>query len=463
MSLTDKLIKYSKSDIIPMHMPGHKRRSFNDNLPYSLDITEIDGFDNLHNRKGIIKELTDRMAALRSAKEAFLLTGGSTLGILAGVYALTSPGDKALIARNCHKSVYHACEIRGIETVYIYPEEDEYGIFDSVSPDEIEKALCAEPGISLVIITSPTYEGIISNIAEISDTVRKHGARLLVDAAHGAHLGYSDKFPADALSQGADISVESLHKTLPALTQTAAMYISDRVNPADIEYALDIFETSSPSYILMASADVCVGLIEKEASYLFDEYSDSLERFTKSTEDLKYLKPLKFKNCYGHDKGKIIIPCKNTEMSGAQLSETLRKRYGIETEMSAPLYVICMTGLADTDISLGKLSDALHKIEETISESENVSFTVKYPKVKAAVSISGAIHSAGEYIPFENAQGRVSRQYIMAYPPGIPAAVPGEIITKEVIEYINLLKSRNCAVEIPGEYGNDKISVIKDN
>ena len=308
MSLFDKLLEYSVRDILPMHMPGHKRRAVDGVLPYGIDITEIEGFDNLHNRQGVLKDLADRCAVLRGAGCAFPLVGGSTLGILSAVYSLTKPGDTVIIARGCHKAVYHACEIRNLNVKYFFPETDKNGFFLSVTPQSVKKALEENPDASLVIITSPTYEGVISDIKEICNIVHGHGAQLFVDSAHGAHLGYYDGFPEDSLSLGADVCVESLHKTLPSLTQTAVLFVKEKALYSEIENALDIFETSSPSYVLLASIDRCVSLIESKRDELFSDYQKALDGFYKAVKGMKNLEIITcdtVTGCFDYDKGKI--------------------------------------------------------------------------------------------------------------------------------------------------------------
>ncbi|MBR6702426.1 MAG: aminotransferase class I/II-fold pyridoxal phosphate-dependent enzyme, partial [Clostridia bacterium] len=176
MSLLEKLVKLRDGGSLPMHMPGHKRRGGGGELPFSLDITEIDGFDDLHHRTGILRELSQRAAKLRNAEYAFPLVNGSTAGILAGLYALTDPGDTVIIPRNCHKSVYHACEIRNLNVKYIFPALSDDGIFLPVSAAEIETALGEYPRVKAVVITSPSYEGVISDIEKIAGTVHSHGA-----------------------------------------------------------------------------------------------------------------------------------------------------------------------------------------------------------------------------------------------------------------------------------------------
>lgn len=443
MSLYDELIKLNKADMVPMHMPGHKRQAaFAGALPYGMDITEIEGFDNLHNREGILKDLADRLAKLKNAPYAIPLVGGSTVGILSAVKAMTNKGDRIIMARGCHKSVYHAAEICGLDTSYIHPETDKNnGFFLSVSRDDIEKAFAQTPDAKLVIITSPTYEGVISDIKAIADIAHSHGAKLLVDGAHGAHLGYSGLFPADALSQGADAVVESLHKTLPAMTQTAALYLGGAVSPKAFEKAVGIFETSSPSYVLMASIDRCVSLLEEKAEKLFEDYSKKLDDFYKETEKLENIEVIHF-----DDKGKIIISLSGTDKSGPEVAESLRNRFHIEPEMISKSYIICMTSICDTWENFNRLAEALIAIDKETNASENNKNTVKYPTVKKEYNLCDVSAHDGEYIPLENTEGRVSLSYLWAYPPGIPIVAPGEVISKEVIASIKALES--CSVEV---------------
>ncbi|MBR5112502.1 MAG: aminotransferase class V-fold PLP-dependent enzyme [Clostridia bacterium] len=461
MSLLEKLEKLRESDTLPMHMPGHKRRDDGGALPYSLDITEIAGFDDLHHRTGILRELSDKAAKLRGASSAFSLVNGSTCGILASVYALTKRGDTVIIARNCHKSVYHACEIRNLNVKYIYPPVSDDGVFLSVPPESIVTALEEYPAAKLVIITSPTYEGVISDIKSISDSVHSHGAKLLVDAAHGAHLGYSECFPQSAVSLGADISIESLHKTLPSLTQTAMLYANSGIDAEKIEYALDIFETSSPSYILLASIDKCLDIIEKDGARLFEEYSENLNAFYKSTAGLKHLEILDFTNedgAFDSDKGKLVISCKNTDITGFALAEKLRENYHIEPEMSAPAYIICMTSVYDDAGNFNRLTDALKDIDSSL-DSAGISASPSYPKAQVEISISEALNGESENIPLMQAEGRISAEYLWAYPPGIPVIAPGEIITSEIVNYIKFCRKSGCNLIIPGRETADEISV----
>ena len=255
-SLTERLGQYAASDAYPFHMPGHKRRpgALGGALPEALDITEIDGFDDLHDPEGVLAEAMERAARLYGSKKARFLVNGSTCGILAGIHAAAPRGSTVLVARNCHKSVYHAIELLDLRPVYLAPRLDvRSGVAGSIDPAEVETALAAHPDAKLVVITSPTYEGVMSELPGIALRCRRAGVPLLVDEAHGAHFGLRGGFAASATGC-ADLVVQSLHKTLPSPTQTALLHWNSDLIPFEaVEHGLDIFETSSPSYPLMAA------------------------------------------------------------------------------------------------------------------------------------------------------------------------------------------------------------------
>ena len=246
MTLLELLQDYSRNNALAMHMPGHKRNTslapYLEALGAALDITEISGFSNLHDPDGALAERMKDAAALWGSKRAWWLIGGSTAGLLAAIDAATQTGDKVLIARNCHKSVYNACMLCRLETAYIQPSLfPGHSFADCITPEQVEAALLENADTRLVVLTSPTYEGLRSNLPAISEIVHRHGAVLLVDEAHGAHLGLSKFFPASAVTLGADIVVQSLHKTLPSLTQTAMLHLcSDRVSAEELGFRLSV-------------------------------------------------------------------------------------------------------------------------------------------------------------------------------------------------------------------------------
>lgn len=464
--LYDKLKNYSKSGIYPFHMPGHKRTDITEEgiIPYNIDITEIHDFDNLHSPNGVIDEIQKKAAKLYNAKNAFILINGSTGGILSAIRSMTNQGAKILMARNCHKSVYNSAELFNLNVDYIFPDTDSrYNILTSVSPCDIEDKLTKHNDeIRLVIITSPTYEGVVSDIKSISEICHKHGAKLLVDEAHGAHFPFSDSFPDEALNCGADAAVLSLHKTLPSLTQTALLITNDSELSEILAENLAVFETSSPSYILMSSIEKCLDFCENSKDK-FKEYCCNLKTVREKLENLKYLKIYdKSDTDFDCDIGKIVISTANANISGTKLAEILRNNYQIETEMAYSDYVIAMTSVCDTEKGFDMLSDALISIDsELLKEADTERVPLKNLYTGKNFNACELYKFNKETIPFQNSEFRTSAEYIWAYPPGIPLIVPGEIISRELINYIEYLSA--CKVEIMSTKGGmtDNISVVK--
>jgi len=371
--LYDKLKEYSTGGTYPMHMPGHKRNgsTMPHGLPYEIDITEIHGFDDLHNPQEVLQDTAKLAADLYGSREAFMLVNGSTVGILAAIGAHTERGDKILAVSNCHWSTPNAAKLFGLEVVYVDTQIDKVsGVPCSVSPVAIESALMKNPDIKLVIITSPTYEGVISDIASIAKIVHNAGGLLLVDGAHGAHLGFSESFPKSATALGADVVVVSLHKTLPALTQCSLLHVcSERADASRIKELLSILQTSSPSYVLMASIDYCLRLLESDKDKLFREYEQNLRHFSESIKGLRTLSVLYHgkdslpSGFYGFDPGKIVVITKNTALGSAVLADILREEYEIEIERVYDDYVIVMTSICDSTEGFTRLAEALCAID----------------------------------------------------------------------------------------------------
>ena len=232
--LYKKLERYGQSDFYPFHMPGHKRNlaSSAGKFPFERDITEISGFDNLHHAEGILLEAQENAAQLYGTRRCFFSVNGSTAALLSAISACVSKGGSILVARNCHKAVYHALYLRELQPVYIYPHEDSrLGINGGISPSRVERYLEEHPEVEAVLITSPTYDGIVSNVEKIAEIAHRHEVPLIVDEAHGAHFRFSEYFPVSAADLGADIVIQSFHKTLPSMTQTAVLHVcSDRVD-----------------------------------------------------------------------------------------------------------------------------------------------------------------------------------------------------------------------------------------
>ena len=500
--LLERLTEYAGSDAYPFHMPGHKRREITDGIPggfpdpYGIDITEIDGFDNLHHAEGILKDAMDEAAAIYGTDRSWYLVNGSTCGILSAVFATTENGGKILTARNCHKAVYHAICLNRLEAEYLYPEEiTEFGINGGIRAEDVRKALekdamhCAGNSgdvrgkitkIQAVLITSPTYEGVVSDIRVIADVAHEYGIPLIVDEAHGAHLEYADQchsFPKSALEYGADIVIQSLHKTLPCFTQTAILHVKGKLVDQDrISRYLSMFQTSSPSYLFMAGMERCIRYMDGDGRNEMIRYEKRLERFMERMEGLQVLEVLdreicgKYRTVAGWDPSKIVVSTMRAEdFHGEELAETLRRKYHLEMEMTAPEYVIAMTSLMDTEEGFERLGTALLEIdgalrrrtesgrkEKAASETpEGLESKVSHPVRR--MLICEAMDADTERTAFQDTVGKVSAEFVYLYPPGIPIIAPGEVFTDAIVEKIMAYKAAGLLVQGPADPDADVI------
>ena len=474
MNLYDKLLQYQSSEMYPFHMPGHKRRKDDFANPFLIDITEIEGFDNLHHAEGILKDAQDRAAALYHSEETYFLVNGSTCGILAAVSACMTRGGKILMARNCHKAAYHAAYLRGLDIEYLYPEkEDIFGINGGIHEDIVEKALEEFQDIQAVMITSPTYDGVVSNVEKIAQIVNRKGIPLIVDEAHGAHFGFHEYFPKSSVEMGADLVIHSLHKTLPSLTQTALLHVNgNRVDRECLRRFLDIYQTSSPSYVFMAGMDSCVCLLEKRGGELFESLRRNLEVFYKQTESLGciYLANhglMGKSGIHDFDRSKLVISARNAGFTGNQLANLLRNRYHLELEMAGGSYGLALTSISDTEEGFLRLSEALKEIDACLENkieknTEKSTLTIEDIVIKNEVwcRIHEALESPGESVLLEKAEGKICREFVYLYPPGIPMLVPGEIISREVLGKIRRLVREGYSVQGMADYSAEHIQVM---
>ena len=423
MELTDRL---EKNSLYPFHMPGHKRNS-KFSLPCcGIDITEIEGFDNLHNPEGILKRLQEEISDLFEYNSSIISVNGSTCCILAAISAICKRGDKIIIARNCHKSVYNACFLNELDVVYLTPEYDEeLAAYTRISQESVDSIISQNPDAKALVITSPTYEGYISEI--------NCDIPLIVDAAHGAHFGFADWLPQRAK---ADIVIQSLHKTLPSLTQTAVIHINNTAYYDRVKMYMDIFESSSPSYILLSSVDRCVDFL-KNCNNDFSDYKLMLDDF--------YEKAISIENITLHitdDITRIIISADG--YTGTELADHLRS-CGIEPEGATLNYVILISTVGDTKKGFESLIKALEIVEKRPKNNVRIPEPALPKKVIKPCEIDNTA-----VFPLSECEGRICAQYIYAYPPGIPIIVPGEIMSREIIDLIT-------------HYINSNVNIIFDN
>ncbi len=497
--LYDELAGYCRSDAYPFHMPGHKRRlgSFQD--PFSFDITEIDGFDNLHHAEGLILEAEQRAARLYGAEETHFLVNGSTAGILSAIGAVAKRGGRILMARNSHKAAYHAVEADSLHVSYLVPAEGKQGGENGgpIRPEDVEKALVEDELLhagdgtrfQAVYITSPTYDGVTSDVRGIADIAHRFDVPLIVDEAHGAHFGMYEIFPDSSVHLGADLVIHSVHKTLPSMTQTALIHVQgDLVSRRRLKEMLDIFQTSSPSYVLMASIDNCIRIVEEQGTELFEKLARNLGWFYGSLRDLRRIGCIRT-----DDPSKILLRPDPSAMTAGELYRRLREKYHLQPEMLSRTYVLMLSSVGDDEEGFRRLSRALHEIDEELTEAEEgrahpqeaffgkkdgapcdmpaamtgadktaPSGGQRMPLPEAVMPIGEARDASQVKLPFEQSAGRVSGEYLYLYPPGIPLITPGERITARLIGQVRKLMADGYALEGAEDHQLKSIWCVSD-
>ncbi len=489
--LLERLKEYGKSDYYPFHMPGHKRqiggmfaREFPN--PFSIDITEIDGFDNLHHPEGILRESMEWAARVYGADRTYYLVNGSSCGILSAICGTTNNSDTILMSRNSHKSAYHGVFLNHLQAMYIYPHLlTNTCVQGGLLPDEIEDMLKTNVEISTVFVVSPTYDGIVSDIKTIANICHNYKIPLIVDEAHGAHFRYGKDLPVSALELGADVVIQSVHKTLPSLTQTALLHVKEGyVDVEKIERYLHIYQSSSPSYVLMAGIENCIRYMEgsgkqaEQTERMQAELSGRermemlLEKVKKLRAELSQMKNLSIlgpevigeAGVYDLDLTKLIILTGGTDLTGARLERILRERYHLEMEMCTDNYVTAILSVMDTDEGIGRLRDALLEIDGELcgqkSTEGRLDTAAFLPDIR--MTIYEAVNKEKETVALADSAGRISGEYVYIYPPGIPIAAPGEVLKQEIIDTVLRYREMGLAVQGLKDESLRTIDVIEE-
>ena len=484
--LINRLKAYKDSRIYPFHMPGHKRlqlggikgetaRSGMDfPNPFFVDITEVEGFDNLHHAQGILKQSMEWAARVYGADRTWYLINGSTCGILASVCGCTRPGGHILMSRNCHKAAYHAAYINHLRTSYVYPQDlPGLGIQGGILPEDVEKALEEHRDIQAVFIVSPTYDGVVSDVSKIADIVHRKGIPLIVDEAHGAHFRFGKWFPDSALDMGADAVIQSVHKTLPSLTQTALLHIKGNyVNSRNIERYLSIFQSSSPSYVFMASIENSIFVMDRmqreRDSVQMKEYEAHLMDLRRRLASMKHLRLVDrdiigMGGVWDLDVSKIVVSTRGTALSGADLSSILREKYHLEMEMCGADYVTAITTVFDSPEGLQRLGDSLEEIDADITGmpgSREDGPAVYGMRAQARCCLREAMESPSRPVLLKGSEGKISAEFVYLYPPGIPILAPGENIARNILDVIEEYIKKGLPIQGPEDESLETLRVL---
>lgn len=446
MILKEQLSNYSKT-MYPMHMPGHKggRYRLIDDL-YEIDLTEVYGTDYLYQATGILEESMKMIAKTYNTKQSIYLVNGSTVGVLSAIGGMHKKSDKILMARNCHQSVYHAVAIFGLEPVYIDPEITKWGLAGGIKPEKVEAILKKDSSICSLVITSPTYEGFISDIESIVNICDRYEVKLVVDEAHGAHLAFSDQLPKSAVELGADVVIQSMHKTLPTLTSSAILHLNvEEESVENIVNQLEMLQTSSPSYIMMAQMDLCVRKLWKE-EVVWKRLLTDIEEMNHKLSSMNHLKNIynysnKEAGVFAQDPLKTVILTKTKKATGIEISRQLRENHHIQMEMASRQHLLGIMSIADTKEALDKYAQALSIIDRTMEKGElDYGYQHSRQQAKQILMPDIALASKQYEVKVDKAAGCIAASMITPYPPGIPLVVPGEEITDMIINEIRIIQ-----------------------
>ena len=434
MSIIKLLSK--KVEKILFTTPSHSQKPlFSKNYTkfYENDYSEINGFDNLSNPKKSILLAQGKISEILGTKQTYFITQGATTALLSAMKAIINPADRVLVARNCHKAVYNGLILTASAVDWFMPETNEdWGFYTHISEEKLESTLQLNQ-YKAFIMTSPTYEGVNSNIEKIAQICKKYNVYLIVDEAHGALYNFSDKLPKTAISQGADISINSLHKTAGALNQTALLNVNkdiQNIELTEFQNAINLFQTTSPSYPLLANIEACISYLNSSNGK--KEIDKLLLNIKKIKAELKQF-DVDFYEASNQDLTKIIL--RKNGLNCEKLSEILYDEFNIEDEMSSNNYCLFLTGIGTTLTKLNKLKNALKKIKiEENYEFKKVEFQ-PYPLVK--IQPINAFNKDYKFVNKNEAHLKISNKIIMPYPPGIGLLYPGEAIQEWHLKYLD--------------------------
>ena len=494
MPLADALIKYTASERISMHIPGHKKHC-RSSLPeldaimgaraLECDITEIDGFDDYHEPEGIIKEAEELAAELFGADETYFLVNGTTAGIMAAVASAAFEDERVLVVSDCHKSVTRGLILSGADPVYTAPHIDtETGLPAGADTSQIEKIL-SYGGIKAIVLSNPSYYGTYSDLEQITQAAHEHGAIVIVDEAHGAHLRFAGQETlTDAMSAGADISIQSTHKMLGSLTQSSMLHVKgDRADRKRLAYNIRLLTSTSPSYLLMASLDAVRHRMAADGGRIWKNICATASEYADRINEIQGIECIRsFTDARGADKpldgARLLISAEKLGISGYELSDILCSEYNIDMELADDRYALAVMGTATERSQLDALLAALDSISSDRRTRSTYGAQPCEPAPSAAAEAARlkhiceitprkAVFARHDLIEAEYAAGRISAEEIAVYPPGIPFVVPGEKFTSETIAMITQLVKNGVhvhGVEVREEDGRKKImlSVAED-
>ena len=471
----EALEEFRKNRIVPFDVPGHKRGRGNPELVellgqqcVGIDVNSMKPLDNLCHPVSIIREAEKLAAEAFGAAYSFLMVGGTTSSVQSMVLSVCKRGDKIILPRNVHRSVINALVINGATPIYVNPDMDSgLGIALGMKVSQVEQAIKENPDAVAVLVNNPTYYGICSDLRSIVKIAHAHGMKVLADEAHGTHFYFGENMPVSAMAAGADMASVSMHKSGGSLTQSSFLLVGKDMNPGYIRQIINLTQTTSASYLLLASLDisrrnlVLRGREEFAKVVAMAEYAR--EEINKLGGYYAYTSELINKDSiYDFDKTKLTINTLGIGLAGIEVYDILRDEYDIQVELGDIANILAYISIGDRQREIERLISALVEIKRRYSKSSAGMFSQEYIDPKVAVSPQDAFYAEKESLPIEETKGRICSEFVMCYPPGIPILAPGEEITEDILNYIQYAKEKGCSMTGPEDPYIERLNVLKE-
>ena len=454
--------KYIESDPTCFDVPGHKMGNFDNDLEeyagktlYKLDVNAPIGLDNLYHPHGVIKEAEDLLADLYNVDEALFSINGTTGGIMTMIIGTIDAKEKIILPRNVHKSIINSLILSGAYPIFVMPDTDpETGIANGVKIDNYIKAMDENPDAKAVFVINSTYFGVTSNIKKLAKEAHERNMIVIADEAHGSHLYFHEDLPLGAMAAGADISSVSLHKTFGSLTQSSAILINkERINVSRIKKVYAMLSSTSPNHILLASIDVARKRMALDGHKLL---SNTLDLARKTRERINKIRGfhcldksyLDGNGRFDIDETKLVINTSEVGLSGFEIFKLMREVENVQMELGEISELLAIFTIGTTQKDADRLVEGLQKISDKYYDITDIKtiphFSYSFPEL--IVRPREAFHAPSKVISLDDAVGEISAESIMIYPPGIPLAIPGEIITQNAIDLLHFYEKEGGVV-----------------
>ena len=472
--ILEALEKMKRARLVPFDVPGHKRGRGNPELTeflgeqcLSVDVNSMKMLDNLCHPVSVIKDAERLAADAFGAAHAFFMVGGTTSAVQAMVMTACKRGDKIIIPRNVHRSAINAMILCGAVPVYVNPQMDSMlGISLGMSVADVEQAIRENPDAKAVFVNNPTYYGICSDIKSIAKLAHDNGMLLLADEAHGSHLYFSDKLPVAAMHADADMAALSMHKSGGSLTQSSMLLIGNRVPEGYVHQIINLTQTTSASYLLLASLDVSRRNMALRGTEMIDKIIDQVEYARDEINTIgdyyAYSKELiNGDSIFDFDITKLSVYTRSIGLAGIEVYDILRDEYDIQTEFGDIANLLAYVSVGDRLKDIERLVSALAEIRRNYRQTGRKMLKAEYINPQVICGPQEAFYGEKESLPIDQTVGRVCSEFVMCYPPGIPILAPGEKITEEILQYIRYAKKKGCSMTGPEDMNIRFLNVMK--